>query len=406
MVFPMLQHSGAECVPLVSSGDFVKSGQKIGDSDGPVSSPIHSSVSGTVRDVGPALTPNGITVGAVTVENDGNYTDCEPICPKKSRTDLPKNELLGIIREAGIVGLGGAGFPAHVKLGTDRDIDYMIVNGAECEPFLTSDLRILLEESEKVIRGLRIILSMFPNAKGIVAVESDKPHAVGKMREQCEMDGQEHPHSPIEVVKLRTKYPQGSEKQLIRACTGREVPSGKLPADIGCVVSNTATVAAVERAVRLGRPLLSRVVTVAGDAVTNPGNYKVRLGMSHRSLIEAAGGYCLPPRKLISGGPMMGTAMFTDEVPVIKTTSGFVCLSGEKASVPAETACIRCGKCVAHCPMGLMPLELNKYAVRREKGAFAEYNGNECIGCGCCSYVCPAKRYLAQSIYGLKKEKS
>ncbi len=400
MIFPMQQHLGAPCEPIVAKGDHVLLGQKIGEAKGFVSSPIHSSVSGVVKDIRPSLTPGGVTSTAIVIENDGEDKAQHHHGVFKNYENKTPEQILEAIKEAGIVGLGGAGFPTHIKLNPPKEkkIDFVIVNAAECEPFLTTDHRVLLEETERLVRGLKVMMKILPTAKGIIGVETNKQDAIDKLLEVCK-------HEPnIEVVGLIPKYPQGAEKQLIYACTGREVPSGGLPADVGCIVNNVDTVIAIERAVVRERPLIRRVITITGGAVKNPGNFKVRLGMSYKDLIEQTGGFVSEPYKLVSGGPMMGVAMFTIDVPIIKTSSAILCLTKEEAELPPEKNCIRCAKCLTYCPMGLMPLTLNQNVITGDMDGFLKNNGLDCIECGSCSYVCPAKRHLAQSIRATRRD--
>ena len=400
LVFPMHQHIGAPCEPLVAKGDRVLIGQKIGEAGGFVSSPVHSSVSGTVIDVIPWLTPGGADSLSVVVENDGKIEELPGLGKHTDYTTLSREQMLEMIKEAGIVGQGGAGFPTHVKLSPppDKKIDTFILNAAECEPYLTTDHRVLLEEPDEIIRGVQMVLHLFPEAKAFIAIENNKPDALKLMSEKCK----DIPR--IEVVGLYTKYPQGAEKQLIFACTGREVPSGGLPADIGCIVNNVDTIIAVERAIHRGRPIMRRVVTVSGKAVANPGNYKVRLGMKFDDLMNAVGGFKEEPYKIISGGPMMGAAMYTLDVPIVKTAGAILCLTKDECESPPEKSCIRCARCVSICPSGLMPLFLNAHVIHHDFDKFKKNNGVDCIECGSCSYVCPAKRHLAQSIRYARKQ--
>jgi electron transport complex protein RnfC len=394
LIYPMTQHLGAPCVPIVEKGESVEIGQKIGEAGGFVSAPIHASVSGVVKDTRDVITPTGIKSKAVVIEYDGENREHESINKGRDFEGASKAELVEIIKEAGIVGLGGAGFPSHIKLNPpeNKPINTVILNAAECEPYLTTDYRVLLEETDVLIEGLRIILVMHPNAKGIIAVEDNKHDAVkliqGKIRDIPR----------VSVISVKTKYPQGAEKQLIYACTGRETPSGGLPMDVGCIVHNVDTVIAVQRAVRRGRPLMRRIVTLAGGAIKSPGNYKIRIGMKLSELVDKTGGLKSEPYKIISGGPMMGVAAFSSDIPIIKTSSAFLFLTEKEAALPPERPCIRCGKCVDHCPMWLLPLELNQNALRGELDMFKKNNGLDCIECGVCSYVCPAKRHLTQSI--------
>lgn len=399
IVLPVSQHIGAPCEPIVAKGDHVLLGQKIADSKGFVSAPIHSPVSGTVKDIKPMLTPSGGMCNSIIIENDGLMEWAPELGKDKDYKTFSKEKILQKIHDAGIVGLGGAGFPTHVKLNppADKKIDSIIVNAAECEPYLTTDHRVLLEKTDRVILGLEIVLQIHTDAKGYIGVEANKPDAIEKLQKAAANNPR------IEILTLQTKYPQGSEKQLIYAATNREVPSGGLPADVGCIVDNVDTILAIERAVAKGRPLMRRIVTLSGDAVKNPGNYQVRLGMSFRELIEETGGFKEEPYKVIAGGPMMGAAVFSLDIPIIKTSSAILCFTKAAAELPPERNCIRCGKCVEHCPMGLMPLELNQDSLANDLEAFEKNHGLDCIECGSCSYVCPAKRHLAQSIRTTRK---
>lgn len=400
MVYPMVQSIGIPCQPVVTVGERVLLGQKVGDADGFVSSPIHTSVSGTVNAITKVLTPAGIVSNAVVVENDGLYEEHPSMNEKKDYNSYTNEEILGIIREAGIVGLGGAGFPTHVKLSPPKDmiIDKVIINGAECEPYLTTDYRVMLEESEKIIIGIEIILKLLPTAVAIIGIEDNKPKAIRAIQKACEN------HKKIKVLTVKTKYPQGSEKQLIQACTGREVEKGKLPASSGVLVINVDTVIAIHRAIVRGRPLMRKVVTFAGGAIKNPGNYKIRLGTPIDEIVEDIGGLKVEPSKIIVGGPMMGMSTYKLKIPVMKTTSGILLFTAKEAEIPPERNCIRCGRCVECCPIGLMPYALNQFVVHREVDQFVQSNGMECIECGSCSYVCSSKRHLTQTIKKKRKQ--
>jgi electron transport complex protein RnfC len=393
LVFPMSQHIGAPCEPIVKKGDRVLVGQKIGEAKGFVSSPIFSSISGTVKEVSPILHPNGSKIVSVVVENDNLYEESPDMIARKDYDNLSKDELLKIIQDAGIVGMGGACFPTHVKLAPppDKKIDYIIVNGAECEPYLTCDHRLMLENTKEIVEGLRLVLKMFPGVKGYIGIENNKMNAVQAMRDAVKGV------TNIEVVVLKTKYPQGAEKQLIYAVTGREVPSGKLPADAGCIVQNVGTIFEIYNSVVKGRPLMERIVTVTGEAVKEPKNLRVKFGTSFRELIEACGGFKEDPVKIISGGPLMGTTVSTLDLYVMKGTSGILCLTKEQAVLPEQSSCIRCGRCIGACPMNLIPTTLDSLVNRRQYDDFAANNGMDCIECGCCTVVCPAKRHLTQS---------
>lgn len=401
LFFPMSQHIGAPCDPIVQIGDYVKVGQKIGDSQAFMSSPIFSSISGTVKDIRSMLVPGGAMVKSIVIENDGKMEEIETLNNSVDYMSMTNEEILAVIKGAGVVGLGGAGFPTHIKLNPPKDqvIDHIIVNAAECEPYLTCDYRLMLEESDKIVRGLQVMLKLHPNAKGVIGIENNKPKAIEVMTKACEGI------SNITVQPLVTKFPQGSEKHLIYAVTGREVLSGALPASAGCIIDNVDTVIAIERAIFRGRPIMRRVVTLTGGGIKNPGNYKIRLGMTFKDIVDAAGGFKEndPPVKLIAGGPMMGPAMYSLDVATVKTSSALLCLTKSEAYIPPERNCIRCAKCVEHCPMGLQPFLLNQCAIRGDGEGFVANNGLDCIECGSCSYECPAKRQLAQSIRATKK---
>ncbi|MEA4828212.1 electron transport complex subunit RsxC [Clostridium sp. JNZ J1-5] len=398
LVFPMSQHIGAPAECLVKKGDRVLVGQKIGQASGFISANVHSSVSGAVKDVKPVLTAGGTKSLAVIVENDGQYEEIDMPKPK-NYTEMTKEEIVELVKEAGVVGMGGACFPTNVKLAPppDKKIDAIILNGAECEPYLTCDHRLMLEETNMIVEGLKIILKMFPEAKGYIGIEDNKKDAIQVLKEATK----DIPN--IQVAPLKTKYPQGAEKQLIYSVMKREVPSGKLPADAGCIVQNVNTVREVYNAVVNGRPTISRVVTVTGEAVKEPKNLRVRLGMSFKELVDACGGFKEDPVKIISGGPMMGMAISTLDVPVMKGSSGILCLTAKQAVLPEESSCIRCGRCVEACPMFLSPSALDSLGRRNEYDAFEEEHGLDCIECGSCTFVCPAKRHLIQSIRTSKR---
>lgn len=399
MVFPMLQHIGAPAKPIVAKGDSVLMGQKIGEASGFVSSNIISSVSGVVKGIEPRLTVSGSKVESIIIQNDNEYTPIEGLGSKRDYQKLDKMTIRDIIKEAGIVGLGGAAFPTHVKLTPkdDNKIDYVIVNAAECEPYLTSDYRMLLEEPEKVIGGLKIELSLFPKAKGIIAIEDNKPEAIAKLQELVKKE------SNIEVKIVKTKYPQGGERLLIYAATGRKINSSLLPFHAGCIVNNVDTVISIYMAVAESTPLMRRIVTITGDAIKEPQNFNVKTGTNYKELVEAAGGFTGEPEKIISGGPMMGQALYSLDIPVTKTTSALLCFAEDKAVKMNSTACIRCGRCVEVCPSRVIPKKLYEYAERFDSDGFIELNGMECCECGCCSYVCPAKLNLTQSFKQMRK---
>ena len=399
LVYPLSQHIGAPSVPCVKKGDTVLAGQKIADSGGFVSVPLHASVSGTVKGIEKRLNATGSMVDCIVIENDQQYQETE--FQEARLEDLTKEEILNRIKEGGVVGMGGAGFPTHVKLAPKdpSKIEYVLVNGAECEPYITSDYRRMIEEPEKVVKGLQVILTLFDSAKGYICIEDNKPDCIAKMKELVKDIDR------IEVKEMMTKYPQGGERTLIYAATGREINSTMLPADVGCVVDNVETVISVYKAVILGRPVNSRVVTVTGDGIKEPKNLLVLAGTDMSELVDAAGGLKAKIAKAISGGPMMGFALYDLHVPCTKTTSAFLFLKHDAVSEAQDiqTACINCGRCVSVCPGHVLPARLAKLAERGDMAGFEALDGMECCECGCCSYICPAKRPLTQSINSMRK---
>ena len=391
LVYPLSQHIGAPAQPIVKKGDQVLTGQKIAEAGGFVSAPIYATVSGTVKAIEPRRVVTGDNVMSIVIENDGKYEEVAWQEPAELER-LSREEKIDRIKEAGIVGMGGAGFPAAVKLSPKEPdkIEYVIVNCAECEPYLTSDYRKMLEEPEKLIGGLKVSLSLFENARGILAVEDNKPDCIAKLKRLTKDENK------IAVKALKTKYPQGSERQLIYAATGRAIHSGMLPADAGCVVNNVDTVIAIYDAVINGKPLMYRIVTVTGDAIADPCNFRVRIGTNYHELVEEAGGFKQPPVKIISGGPMMGFGIFDLDVPATKTSSALLCLTKDEVSAMEPSACINCGKCVEVCPGRVVPRKLADYAEHYEEEAFVKNNGMECCECGCCSYVSMRKMQLAK----------
>ena len=397
LYFSLFQHIGAPARPLVQKGDRVLRGQMIAEAGGFVSAPVYSSVSGTVTGMERMRMPAGNLADCIAVENDHQLEemDYEPAEWQK----LSGEEILERIKKGGIVGMGGAGFPTHVKMSPKEPdkIDYILVNGAECEPYLTSDYRRMMEEPEKIAEGLRIILKLFPGAKGYICVEDNKRDCADLLRECCRAD------SNIEIKLLKTKYPQGAERMLIYAATGRKINSSMLPADVGCIVDNIDTVVGIYKAVALGEPLMNRIITVTGNAVANPQNFYAPTGMLFTELLEAAGGLAAEAEKLIIGGPMMGNALFDLKIPVIKTSSALLALTKDEVSAMEPTACINCGRCASVCPGQVVPARLAVFADHGEESKFLQYNGMECCECGCCSFVCPAKRQLTQSIKSMRK---
>lgn len=400
-VYPLSQHIGAPAVPLVKKGDRVLTGQKIAEAGGFVSANIHSGISGTVKAIEPRMTVNGTKMDSIIIENDGLFEEVDFKQNIRPLDQMYREDVKEAIKEAGIVGMGGAGFPTHVKLSPKNEeaIDTIIVNGAECEPYLTSDYRRMLEVPEKIITGLQIVINLFDNAKGIIAVEDNKPDAVKKLTDLAK------DFDNITVNAVKTKYPQGAERQLIYANTGRQINSSMLPADAGCIVHNIDTIVAIYDAIIEGKPLFERIVTVTGDAVNDTANFRVRLGTNAQELIDAVGGFNIEdPGKIISGGPMMGKALFTLDVPIVKGSSALLCFREDIVSSVTPSNCIRCGRCVEVCPGRVMPNKLAALASHGDLDAFVKCDGMECCECGCCSYVCPAKRHLTQIIAGTRKQ--
>ena len=398
VVIPLSQHIGAPAKACIAVGDRVLVGQKIGEAAGFISANVHSSVSGTVKRIEPHLVAGGSMVQCVVIENDGEYE--ELLWELKEYEEMTKEEKREAIKEAGIVGMGGAGFPTNVKLSpkNEDDIEYVIVNGAECEPYLTSDYRRMIEEPEILIEGLNMVLSLFDNAKGIIAVEDNKLDAVIALKKLVKKD------EKIDVKAVYTKYPQGGERALINAVTGREVNSSMLPADVGCVVNNVDTIFAIHNALKYHKPLISRVVTVSGDDIVEPSNFLVPIGTNMKKVIDAAGGFKIEPKKIISGGPMMGMAVFSTDYPVTKGTSAVLAFKKDEVSDSEPSACINCGKCLSVCPGRVMPARLADYAEHGDVDSFVANYGMECCECGCCSYICPAKRNLTQAIKSMRKD--
>lgn len=398
LYYPLSQHIGAPAKAIVNKDDRVLRGQMIAEAGGFVSAPIYASVSGVIKGIEKHRVVSGDMVDCIVLENDDKYEEAEPINTAKLE-DMSRDDIIDVIGKAGIIGMGGAGFPTHVKLSPkDSDaIEYVIVNCAECEPYLTSDYRKMLEEPDKLIKGLSIEVSLFKNAKGILAVEDNKMDCVELLTEKAKE------YSNIEVLPLKTKYPQGSERQLIYACTKRKINSKMLPADAGCVVNNVDTVISIYKAVVEGKPLMDRIVTVTGDAINNPKNFEVPVGTIYSELLEAAGGFKTEPKKVISGGPMMGMALFTLDVPVTKASSALLCMTKDDVSELKQTQCINCGRCAQVCPSRLLPGFIADYADAYDEEMFLKYGGLECVECGSCSYVCPARKHLAQSIKSMRK---
>ncbi|MCL2059845.1 MAG: electron transport complex subunit RsxC [Oscillospiraceae bacterium] len=396
VVIPMRQHIGAPCEPLVKRGDQVKVGQMIGDTGAYVSAPVHASVSGTVANVVQAPNPGGGRMTSVEITSDGLQEIHESVFPKGASFSGAdgKKEFLAHVRASGLVGLGGAGFPTHVKLNPPPGavFDCLLINGAECEPYISSDNRLLLERAESIIGGVGLVLDALDIPKAYIGIESNKQSAIALARKLVAGD------SRIDVKPLPTIYPQGAEKVLIYTCLGRRVPPGKLPADVGTVVLNVNSVSHIHKYITTGMPLISKVVTVSGSAVASPANVDVLIGTPLSEVFEFCGGLLDTARKIIMGGPMMGVAQYSLDVPVIKNTNALLAFDEAEAAQGKETACIRCGQCIGGCPMRLLPLNVNSAAVRNDVERMKKYHVMDCIECGSCEYKCPAKRRIVQSV--------
>lgn len=397
LVFPVSQHIGAPAKPVVEVGERVLKGQLIAGADGFVSANIHSSVSGTVKKIEKRLVPNGSKVLSIIIKNDNLY---EEYNYGPNNEPWSKDTIRKAVKDCGVVGLGGACFPTHVKLTPkdDKSIDYVIVNAAECEPYITSDYRRLVEQPSEVIEGLKIVLKLFANAKGVIAVENNKPDVIENLKKLTEKEDK------ISVAELKTKYPQGSERHIIYAVTKRKINSSMLPADAGCIVDNVDTIYNIYRAVKFNKPLTERIVTVSGDGINSPCNLEVPFGTSHAQLVKEAGGMDENVEKIISGGPMMGQAMFSLEVPVIKGSSALLAFKQDEISRATMTNCLNCGKCAMVCPEGLICAKLAHAADANDMEAFVKMHGMECIECGTCNYNCPANRNITQSVRTMKRK--
>ncbi len=396
LVVPMSQHIGAPCAPTVKVGDVVKRGQLIGTSPAFMHADIHAPVSGKVIKIEDRPHSGRISCPSVVIESDGEDVWADGLPLDRDWMAMANEDILGAIQSAGIVGMGGATFPAHIKLKPAKPVDILILNGAECEPYLTADYRLMLEESGKIVTGTQILARILGVERSVIGIEDNKPEAIRAMQQACEGTG-------VEVAALRTKYPQGAEKMLIKVVAGREVPMGGLPMDVGAVVQNVGTVAAITDAVCHGLPLTERVTTVSGDAVSQPKNLRVRIGTTYRDAIAFCGGFRETPDKLLAGGPMMGMAQFSEDVPIMKGSSGILALTKKITEHGPEMNCIRCGRCVQACPMGLVPSMLSILSQRADFASCRDdYGLMNCVECGSCTFVCPAKRNIVQYIKNAK----
>lgn len=393
VVIPMQQHIGAPCEPVVKVGDTVAVGQLIGDTDKFVSAPIHSSVSGVVTAVGDIKMPNGILSKAVTIESDGEMRLWEGIEAPHVET---KEDLIKAVRASGLVGLGGAGFPTHIKLNfpADKNIDTLVVNAAECEPFITVDYRECMENSWDILSGVYLLKDLLGFKQVIIAVEDNKPEAFKVLKSIA--DHSLDKHDEVKLMVLESKYPQGAEKMMVQSATGRRVPPGKLPADVGCVVMNVASVAFIARYLKTGKPLVSRSLTVDGSAIAEPKNVRVPVGTSISEIIDFCGGFSKDPCKILTGGPMMGLAIVGTDLPVLKQNNAILAFAHDDAVLKPETDCIRCGRCATACPMSLMPTNIVRAAKTKDVSMLKAAGVNVCMECGSCAFACPAGKPLVQ----------
>lgn len=392
VVIPMSLHIGAPCAPIVAAGDEVKLGQKIGDTSAPVSAPIHSPVSGKVLKIEPRLHSNGTMVNSIVIENDGLDTPDDMMKPSSQEELNDPEAIVKIIREAGIVGMGGATFPTAFKITSGKGkVDTVIINGAECEPYITSDHRTMLEHPEKVLGGIMLIMRACGVTKSTLAIEENKADAIELLR-------QKNPQgSGIEILSMHTRYPQGAEKQLVYSVTGKQIPPGGLPATVGCAVFNIFTAYSVYRAAYEGRPAIERVVTVSGSAIADPKNVIVRVGTPLDFVFEQVGGFKKQPKKILMGGPMMGNAMFDLTVGTTKGTNALLAFCEDEDQTVANPVCIRCGKCGTVCPMKLLPVFMYLYEEKSDFEGMDKYRLMDCVECGACTYNCPGRLHLTHA---------
>ncbi|MBC8590836.1 electron transport complex subunit RsxC [Wansuia hejianensis] len=398
---PLHQHVGAPCKALVKVGDNVKVGQKIGDSEASLTAPVHASVSGVVKGIEKRYTPDGYNVECVVIESDGLNETHESVKPRKDVENLSGEEIVNIIREAGIVGMGGAAFPTHSKMTTSKDgnIDTIILNGAECEPFLTCDFRVMLERSEQVISGLELLMKYFGLNSGYIGIEDDKLEAIEKLESVSKSTGKE-----INVVALKSKFPQGDSYRIVNSVTGRIVPKGGRCKDVNTMVSNVGTAVAITEAVYEGKPLYERIITVSGNGIKEPKNLLVKIGTTIEDIIAYCGGFNGKPGKIIAGGPMTGHTQFTLDTPITKGTTGIIVFTEAETKPEKVYPCIKCGKCIEVCPVNLQPNLISGFSLKGKFENTEKLNAEACIGCGACTYICPSKRPLTESIAHAKRE--
>jgi len=399
LIFPLLQHNGTSSKAIVEVGDKVLAGQKIAKAEGFYSVPLHTSVSGTVTHIEPRRVSAGEMIMSIVISNDGLYDEfIYPEAPPLD--DMEPADIISRIQDAGIVGMGGAGYPTHIKLSpaNPEKISHVIINAAESEPYLTKDHRLLIDDTDRLLNGVKILLKLFPYARGIIAITENKTESISLLKERTNKDRR------VGVKTLKPKYPQGSERQIIMAVTGRTLDSRTLPQDIGVILLNAETVINIFMAVANNKNSTTRIITASGDALSNPQNFNVRLGTIFSDIIEQAGGFLKEPAKIISGGPMMGHAIIDKYIPITKMTSAILCFTKDEVALAAKTACIHCGKCAGVCPEQLIPVKLAYFAEHDDKESFHKYQGEECIECGCCTYICPAKISLKQMIVTAKNK--
>lgn len=396
VVLPMQQHVGPPCTPTVKVGDSVLIGQKIADSTAFVSAPIFATISGKVSAIKKVALSGGQFMDAVVIDSDGKMEVSPDVKPPVIGSLA---EFLAAVHESGLVGLGGAGFPTHVKLKIpdDKNVDTLIINVAECEPYITSDHRCALEDTDDILEGIRAVKHWLGLHRVILAVEGNKPDVIEKFNTVLGANKEESDRE-IKVLQLPSSYPQGAEKVLIQSCTGRRVPVGKLPADAGCIVMNVTSCAALGNYLRTGMPLVKKRLTIDGSAIADPKNVIVPIGTSIRSIVDFCGGYKATPKKILMGGPMMGVSLASDDLPVIKQNNAIICLDEKEAHKLEPSACIRCGRCVSGCPMNLMPTLLEKNTIAKRVDELNDLDIMDCMECGCCSFNCPAGRPLVQAI--------